>query len=414
MEVLPENVREKMTYNKTVLAQLNKKIVINMIRTQGPINKAEIARKSGLSIPTVMKITDEFEKRKLIRNIGKGESTGGKRPDLLEFIYDAYYIIGVDIGCHSIKIIMMDMASHIISNKMIPTVQYNAKEPEEFLEKIADQIENLILESNIPKEKVMGVGIAIPGILDYKSGSVIFSPDFKWENLQVRELFQRKFPYKIIVENSNKALAIGEFTYGASRGTKNSFCVNIGYGIGAAVIENGKILYGQNGASGEFGHTIMDVNGPVCDCGHRGCLEAISSGNAIARKAKELLENRDNDIASGTLTMGKEIDAKEVFQAAIAGDKQSEQIVEEAIEYLGIAIAGIVNLLDPEMIVLAGGVMKSKHFISKKLLDSINAHRMKYCGKNTRICFSELGDYGTAIGTAAIFMNEFVESGWEY
>lgn len=403
-----------MTYNKTILAQLNKKIVIDLIRKQGPINKAEIARIAGLSIPTVMKITDEFEKQHLVRNIGKGESTGGKRPDLLEFVYDAYYIVGADIGRHSVKIVIMDMASHVLMQKSISTQDKDIEIPEKFLEKVADAIEELIQKSNIEKDRFMGIGIGVPGILDYKSGNIIFSPDFGWENLHIKKIFQEKFTYKIIIENTNKALAMGEFTYGASRETYNSFYINLGYGIGAASIEDGKVLYGKHGASGEFGHMIMKMNGPKCDCGNKGCLEALASGNAIAKKMKQNLQDGKESAIARFLAAGQDIEAKMVFDAARSGDLLSREIIEEAMEYLGMAIAGIINLLDPEMIVLAGGITKGKDVFSNQLLSVIDTYKMKYLGKNVKIKFGELGEYGTAIGVASMFMNAFIENGGEY
>lgn len=165
-----------MSYNKAMLAQLNKKIVLEMIRTQGPINKAEIARKAELSIPTVMKITEEFERENLVKTIGKGESTGGKRPDLLEFVSNAYYITGIDIGRHYVKIVIIDMAAVIMSKECFPTTEEDIKQPKQFLEKIAERVEALIIKSGISKGRFMGIGIGMPGILDYARGDVIFSP----------------------------------------------------------------------------------------------------------------------------------------------------------------------------------------------------------------------------------------------
>lgn len=400
-----------MAYNKTVLARLNKKIVIDMIRTQGPINKAEIARKAGLSIPTVMKITDEFERRRLIRNIGKGESTGGKRPDLLEFICDAYYIVGIDIGRHNVKIILMDMSSSILIQRSFPTREMDLANPQEFLEQVADFASDIIKESQIEEDKFMGIGIGMPGLLDYNSGKVIFSPDFNWTDIKIKEIFQERFPYKIMLENTNKALAMGEYTYGAAKNSSSLFCINFGYGIGAAIVEEGKIVYGHNGANGEFGHIMIKADGPLCDCGHRGCLEAVSSGNAIAKTLKRRMSEGENSILKQYQKSGGELDAKMVFQAAEKGDSLSKAVIQEAIEYLGIAIAGAINLLDPEVIVLAGGITNGKALYEDLLRKTISEHKMKYSGRNVKVKFGVLGEYGTAIGMGAMFMSDFLENG---
>ena len=400
-----------MAYNKTVLARLNKKIVIDMIRTQGPINKAEIARKAGLSIPTVMKITDEFERRRLIRNIGKGESTGGKRPDLLEFICDAYYIVGIDIGRHNVKIILMDMSSSILIQRSFPTREMDLANPQEFLEQVADFASDIIKESQIEEDKFMGIGIGMPGLLDYNSGKVIFSPDFNWTDIKIKEIFQERFPYKIMLENTNKALAMGEYTYKKTKNSSSLFCINFGYGIGAAIVEEGKIVYGHNGANGEFGHIMIKADGPLCDCGHRGCLEAVSSGNAIAKTLKRRMSEGENSILKQYQESGGELDAKMVFQAAEKGDSLSKAVIQEAIEYLGIAIAGAINLLDPEVIVLAGGITNGKALYEDLLRKTISEHKMKYSGRNVKVKFGVLGEYGTAIGMGAMFMSDFLENG---
>ena len=401
----------KMGYTKAALGQWNKKTVINIIRTQGPINKAEIARQAELSIPTVMKITDEFERRHLIRNVGKGESTGGKRPDMFEFVPDAYYIVGADIGRHYVKMVIMDMTADILLSRKFPTLNSDLEDAEGFFSKVADNVEAMIQQSGIASDKIMGIGIGMPGILDYTSGKIIFSPDFDWENVELKSFFQKRFPYNIIVENTNKALAMGEYTYGAAKKGRELFCVNMGHGIGAAIIQDGKILYGKNGISGEFGHIIMEVDGPQCDCGQKGCLEAISSGNAIAKAMRNRVQAEKYNGGSGFV---KNLEAKNVFDAAREGDSTAKEVIEHAIKYLGIAIAGVMNLLDPDMIVLAGGMVQAKDVFQKYFLQTVEAYKMKYAGKDTEITFGVLGEYGTAIGVAAMFMNMFIECGGEY
>lgn len=403
-----------MSYNKAMLAQLNKKIVLEMIRTQGPINKAEIARKAELSIPTVMKITEEFERENLVKTIGKGESTGGKRPDLLEFVSNAYYITGIDIGRHYVKIVIIDMAAVIMSKECFPTTEEDIKQPKQFLEKIAERVEALIIKSGISKGRFMGIGIGMPGILDYARGDVIFSPDFNWVNVPLMEIFRNQLPfYKIFLENANRALALGEYIYGAAKNADYILCINLGYGIGAAIIESGQLLYGKSGTCGEFGHMIMEPDGPLCDCGNQGCLEALASGNAIAKRMeREIMEGKQTLVSRAAVKQGK-IEAEMVFEAARAGDILSRKIIDEAMEYVGIAIASSINLLDPDMIILAGGLTKSKDLFLDQLQRTVEKYKMKYSGKNVSIRTGTLGEYATAIGAAAMLIRLFIENGGE-
>lgn len=401
-----------MSYNKAMMAQLNKKIVLEMIRTQGPINKAEIARKAELSIPTVMKITEEFERQNLVKTIGKGESTGGKRPDLLEFVSNAYYITGIDIGRHYVKIVIIDMAAVIMSKECFPTTEEDIKKPEQFLEKIASHVEALIIKSGISKERFMGIGIGMPGILDYAKGDVIFSPDFNWVNVPLMRIFQNRLPdFRILLENANRALAIGEYTYGAAKNAEYILCINLGYGIGAAIIENGELLYGKSGTCGEFGHMIMESDGPLCDCGNRGCLEALASGNAIAKRMEQEIKEGKQSLVSRMVSEQGRIEAEMVFEAARAGDTLSRKVIEEAMEYVGIAIASSINLLDPDTIILAGGLTKSQDIFFEQMQKTVEKYKMKYTGKNVVIRIGTLGECATAIGAATMLTRLFIEKG---
>ncbi|MCI8977709.1 MAG: ROK family protein [Lachnospiraceae bacterium] len=400
-----------MPYNKSVLAQLNKKIVLEMIKEKGPINKAEIARRADLSIPTVMKITEEFEGRNIIRNVGKGESKGGKRPDLLEFVEDAFYVMGIDIGRHHVKMVIMDMNASLLKSRYFQTAEELICKPEEFIRHVGNVAQKMIESCNLESQKFMGIGIGMPGILDYERGRVIFSPDFNWIDVPMLELLKQQLPYRIILENANKTLAIGEYTYGAAKTAGYVFCINLGYGIGAAIIENGTLLHGKSGTSGEFGHMIMEPDGPLCDCGNRGCLEAVSSGNAIAKKMKQKIREGRKSLIFEEMAPRVKLEAKTVFEAAIRGDELSTEVIQEAVNYLGIAIASCINLLDPDAIILSGGLTKSSALFMDGLLQTVNRYKMKYSGRNVQIEIGELGEYGTAIGAATLLIRQFFENG---
>ena len=400
-----------MGYNKELVARSNRMIVLKMIQDQGPINKSEIAKQAGLSIPTVMKITEGFEQNGLIRNIGKGESTGGKRPDLLEFVSDAYYIIGVDVGRRQVKAVLMDMDANVLEKSTSLVLEEDVEIPERFVRDLVDQVNGLIAGSGVPQERIMGIGVGMPGIIDHTKGYVRFSPDFNWTDVSLIELLEAHLPYRIIVENANRALALGEYNYGAGKGASHMFCINLGHGIGGAIINHGELSHGACGSSGEFGHMVMNPEGPLCDCGNRGCLEAISSGNAIAKRAVAAIAARRDTVLA---TRVNKIEAKDVCRAAREKDCVAEEIVGEAVSTLGHAIASVINLLDPDVIVIAGGIAKSWDFYAEALLQSIREHKMKYSGEKVRIELNRLGDYGPAIGAATLLVQSFIKNGGEF
>lgn len=389
---------------------MNKRSVIDMIRTKGPINKAEIARVTDLSIPTVMKLTDEFMKNGLIHVIGKGASNGGKRPELLEFISNVYYIVGVDVGRNTMKALVMDLNGGIINMQVSNTG--NDISPQKIIERLIRLIESTISSSNISKDKILGMGIGMPGLLDVESGIVLFSPDFHWENISLVEPIKRHFDMTIHLENSNRAQAMGEKWFGFGVDSDCLICVNIGHGIGSAIVEQGEFYRGSSGSSGELGHITMEKNGPQCDCGNYGCLEILASGNAIAKNAKKRIQQGELSIilemAGGELDA---IDAKIVFDAAKKGDPLATRLVQDAVEYIGIGLANYINLLDPDMIILAGGVVNAGDILLDGIKKVVKARQMKLAGRKVKIIVSKLGADATAVGAASLILRRFIESG---
>lgn len=402
-----------MVYNKQTIAFKNRSSVINIIRTKSPINKAEIAKITGLSIPTVMKITDELEEMKMICSIGRGESTGGKPPEMLEFVPDAFYVVGVDIGRSRVKVILMNMDAKIYARKDM--ISAGTEDAENFIDRIADLVEEVIEEADIPVKRLLGIGIGMPGILNLSVGKVVFSPNFMWHDVDLLSVFKRRFSYPVYWENANRSLALGEKWFGISRSAHQILTVNLGYGIGAAMLEDNRIERGSSGCSGELGHMILKKDGDLCSCGNHGCLESISSGYAIARNARKKAEENQADRilqeAGGKL---EEIEARHVFQAAKSGDPVAREIIREAIEYLGIGIASCINMWDPDMVVIAGGITKSADYFWEELKEQIRDHQMKFSALNVEIRKGKLGEDATAIGSAVLPLRKFINSGANY
>jgi len=396
--------------DKFLLATMNKKSVIDTIRTKGPINKSEIARLTDLSIPTVMKLSDEFIKSGLVRINGKRESSGGKRPELLEFIPDAYCIIGVDIGKVNITVIIMNLSGKIITRQIQKTG--DTIPAEAMIDRLIHLIELTIESSQVDKSKILGMGIGMPGLLDAESGEVLFSPDFHWEKVNLVRGIKNYFNINIQLENSNRALAMGENWFGVGINASNFICVNLGHGIGSAIVQEGEFYRGSCGSSGELGHITLKKDGPICDCGNKGCLEALASGNAIAYIARDRIQKGESSmilkLAEDKL---ENIDAKMVFDAAKLKDPLAIQIIEEAIEYIGIGLASYINLLDPDMIILAGGLVNAGDILVERIKKVAKARQMKFAGRKVKIRVAKLGSDATAIGAASLILKSFLESG---
>ena len=399
-----------MKYDKFAMAQMNRSMVFDLIRRKGPISRAEIARTIGLSIPTVMKITEEFSHKQFVQDVGKGESSGGKRPELLELIPDSKYIIGVGVGRSKTNVLMMNLAGEVFIREIMETG--GTVVPEVWISRLIRVIENVIRESGLPEKRILGMGIGMPGILDEDSGKVLFSPDFKWENVDMLTPIRERFKMDITIENANRALAMGEYYFGAGVDSRNFLVVNLGHGIGSAIMREGEFYRGSSGSSGEIGHIILEKNGPKCNCGNKGCLEAIASGNAIARDAKiAVLEGNASKIMELVNGDINRIEAKTVFEAAHLGDQMAIQITERAMQYIGIGLANYINLLDPDLIILFGGLTNAGDIFLKKIKEVLRERQMKFAGRQVKLVISQMGENGTAVGSASLVLQKFIKYG---
>lgn len=399
-----------MKYDKFAMAQMNRSMVFDLIRRKGPISRAEIARTIGLSIPTVMKITEEFSHKQFVQDVGKGESSGGKRPELLELIPDSKYIIGVGVGRSKTNVLMMNLAGEVFIREIMETG--GTVVPEVWISRLIQVIENVIRESGLPEKQILGMGIGMPGILDEESGKVLFSPDFKWENVDMLTPIRERFKMDITIENANRALAMGEYYFGAGVDSRNFLVVNLGHGIGSAIMREGEFYRGSSGSSGEIGHIILEKNGPKCNCGNKGCLEAIASGNAIARDAKiAVLEGNASKIMELVNGDINRIEAKTVFEAAHLGDQMAIQITERAMQYIGIGLANYINLLDPDLIILFGGLTNAGDIFLKKIKEVLRERQMKFAGRQVKLVISQMGENGTAVGSASLVLKKFIKYG---
>ena len=399
-----------MKYDKFAMAQMNRSMVFDLIRRKGPISRAEIARTIGLSIPTVMKITEEFSHKQFVQDVGKGESSGGKRPELLELVPDSKYIIGVGVGRSKTNVLMMNLAGEVFIREIMETG--GTAVPEVWISRLIQVIENVIRESGLSRKQILGMGIGMPGILDEKSGKVLFSPDFKWENVDMLTPIRERFKMDITIENANRALAMGEYYFGAGVDSRNFLVVNLGHGIGSAIMREGEFYRGRSGSSGEIGHIILEKNGPKCNCGNLGCLEAIASGNAIARDAKiAVLEGNATKIMELVNEDINRIEAKTVFEAARLGDRLAIQITERAMQYIGIGLANYINLLDPDLIILFGGLTNAGDIFLKKVKEVLRERQMKFAGRQVKLVISQMGENGTAVGSASLVLKKFIKYG---
>ncbi|MBM3309986.1 MAG: ROK family transcriptional regulator [Candidatus Aminicenantes bacterium] len=388
--------------------RLNKVKVLKIIRSSETVSRADISKISGLSAPTVSRIVDDLLAAGLVREVGEGESQGGRPPTLIKFSDQKNFIIGIDLGTTNIYGVLSDFDANIIAEVRTPT--HFEEGFAGVMKRTAGVIGELAAEPSAAGKRIYGIGMAVAGLINRKRNIVEFSPDFHWRNVDVVGALAEVHPYPIIFDNVTRVMALGEMWYGLGKKCKNLICVNVGYGIGAGIIINGKPLYGPLGLAGEFGHITLEKDSQVqCDCGNFGCLEALASGNAIAKAAcLRLLEGGRSPMLEACGGDPTKVTAESVAAAAKQGDPLAWEIFDRAVEYLGIGIAGLVNLFSPEAIVIGGGVAQAGDILFEKVRKTVNARSLNKISAEVILKPATYGMKAAVMGAVSLVLNEVI------
>ncbi|NLX91509.1 MAG: ROK family protein [Firmicutes bacterium] len=317
------------------------------------------------------------------------------------------YRVGVDLGGTKILIALAEKNGKILQSKKIPT-RAN-KGPEIILRDLVAEITTLF---QVPLEEIEGMGFCMAGYYDRRKGVILGSPNLPgWENYPVEQQLNCLLNFPVIVENDANAAAWGEYVYGAGRGKENLLLVTLGTGIGGALIIDGKLAHGASGLAGEIGHIpILPREGPLCGCGKRGCLEALVSGTAIAREGRALLKTGQQTLL-WDMVEEVSLQARDVFDAARQGDRCSLEIIDLAARYLGQGLAMAVNLLNPEMVIIGGGISSERELLLVPLRRYFSQMLIKPMAETVPLVPAELGEQAGVRGILALLDNFLSEKG---
>lgn len=389
------------------ISKLNRIKVLNVIREQGHISRADIAKESGISAPTVTRIVDRLMKNEgLVREIGAGTSTGGRRPTLIDFSGLDNFVIGVDLGTTHIYGVLCNLNAEIIADLTVDTIVHDGFE--RIMARVGDVMCELQRHPKAKGKKIFGVGLAVAGLINRWKNIVELSPDFHWKEADIINVLGERCKLPIIFDNVTRVMALGELWYGIGKEVKNFVVINVGYGIGAGIVIDGKPYFGQKGFAGEFGHLTLDRDGSFrCECGNYGCLEALASGRAIAVAAQTglkkgeksiLLELCDEDLSRVTAEM--------VADAAKQGDPLALKVFTNASEYIGVGIAGLVNLLNPEAVLIGGGVSQAGDLLFDNVKKTVNRRELHASSMEVVIRPVTFGMKAAAMGSIALILQE--------
>jgi glucokinase-like ROK family protein len=388
-----------------LMKSLNKSLILNVIRTEGPISRADIAKRTQLTAPTVTNIVGELLESGLVIESDLGASSGGRKPILLRIHSQAFQVIGIDVGARDIKLVLTNLDAEILDSLRVsmPADLSN----ERLLALLAEAVRGIMDRNRLNKASVIGIGVGMHGLVNPVEGVSIYAPNLNLRNIPIRDWLQTAFALPVEVENDVRAMALGESWFGSGRGVDHFVCVNVGRGVGAGIIIDRKLFDGTTHTAGELGHITVDPEGPKCSCGNYGCLQALVSGPAIASRAKaEMQRGRTSIIAELAGGDADAITGETVHAAALQGDALAIEVLQAAGRYLGIGIAAVINFLNPARVIIGGGVAKAGDFLLEAVNETVRTRALQTPAEAASITLSGLGDHATAIGAVTLVLKK--------
>ncbi|GAA1360800.1 ROK family protein [Streptomyces beijiangensis] len=336
--------------------------VLRQIIADSPASRQEVAAATGLSLATVATLVGELLELGLLTEVGFEDSDGGRPRGLVAVHAAGGALIGVDVAETYIHVELFDLALKVLA-RADTELKPGMKQPDQMVAHIADAIASVVVQSGVEPGTVLGAGISMPGQVDREGGSLLYAPNWDWHDVPLLGLLAEHVDYPLYLDNPLHACTVAELWFGAARGRSDVVVVNLGTGVGAGIALNGELHRGITNSAGEWGHTTLVLDGRLCHCGNRGCVETYVGAPGIMRNLRELspdspmLHPDDQTATIEALASG-----------AAAGDPVAVEVVRETARYLGAAISDLVNLLNPEVVVLSSWVAGK---LGRPLLDEV-------------------------------------------
>ena len=394
--------------NHQLLKQNNSNLIKRFIYQHSPVSRVEIAQQLGLTTPTITGMVTPLLNSGLLREtsaVTDAAKAAGRPRMMLEFVPETHYICGVDVGPYQINYIITDLRGNVVLSRRTDQClgEYRST-----LELLSDQIPAFLKEADVPREKVLGIGLCLPGMIDGSVDKIydIFYDGWTEHNLSA-ELGER-LDLKVEVENNVRARAICAELFDRSVKAQPFAYFFVSYGVACQMIIDGKVLYGQSAAAGEIGHTVVQRDGPVCPtCGNRGCLEALTGERAILQRCRNIMNTDAHTMLKELVSDPEELTMDHVLQAQQLGDREVNGVVEDAIEYLGIALANTINLISPRAVVLEGRILSTPQN-QERMIRVVEQYMFHVHTGITDFTFLEYDPLRGARAAAAVVVKEFL------
>lgn len=377
----------------------NRLLILRTVYNESRISRADIARSTSLNRATVSEVVTDLIKEGFVAEVGIGPSTAGKPPILLSIVDDARYLIGVDLAETEFRGAVIDLRGKIIHRL---NLAINGRDGDAALASVYGLLDRLIPLADGP---VLGIGIGTPGLINIGQRVVRMAVNLDWHDLPLGKLLDDRYNLPVHIANDSQAAALGEYTFGDSRNVPNLSVIKLGRGTGAGIILNGQLYHGDGFGAGEFGHVTYVDDGERCRCGHYGCLETVTSGQAILRNARAIAQSDPRSVLHRYADSPDAIDLDVVLRAFEEGDEAVQAVIAEVGRYLGFAAANLVGILNINRIVLAGGPARFGPALIEPIKREINRRSLASLADEANVEVSALGADIVILGAAALLLS---------
>ncbi|MBC3542080.1 ROK family transcriptional regulator [Rufibacter sediminis] len=381
-----------------------KKKVISYFAHTGNATIAELGKELNLSVPKITSLLNDLIQDGLVQDHGKVDSTGGRKPNVYGLAPESAFFLGIDVRTHHINIGLTDFQKNLISD--FKSYPYKLSNDKESLDELCHIINNFISELPIPREKILGIGINLSGRINYAKGYNYNLFDF--HDAPLSKIIEQVIGIKVFLENDSRAMAYGEYCSGVVEDEKDVLFVNLDYGIGVGMILNNQLFYGKSGYSGEFGHIPLFQNEKMCKCGKKGCLETEASGWALVEMFKESMQAGASTIISQNNIRPEDLTLDDIINAAKNDDVLAIELIAKIGDKIGRGIALLINIFNPELVVLGGSLSSTEEYIMLPIKSAIKRYSLSLVNNDTQLKVSQLGEKAGVIGACLLVRHRYL------
>lgn len=372
------------------MRELNVSLLIELVRSAGSISRADLARQSELSAPTVGTIVDQLLERGILVEVALARSNGGRPPVLLSIDATAGYVIGIKLRGDGLTTVICDLEAEIVATREFRVSL--VADPDGAIDAIVSEVREVLRDAKVPRAKVLGLGIGLSGVIDSSAGVCVSSHLLQWHNVEIESKLRRLLRLPVWIDNDVNTLAVAEKWSGDARDARDFLTLSIGRGIGLGIVIDRSLYRGAYGSSGEFGHIIVEPGGPICECGRSGCLEAVVGEDSMLREIGHRLS--------------RDVSREEMIAGLNAGDPVACGVVEAAGNKLGISVANVVTLLNPELLIICGEGTELGATFLDPIVRAVREQTFASLGLKVEVKIQRWGDEAWAVGAATLVLRE--------